>query len=287
MKSSFDLGTAAKVPGGIYLCQVSQTVSCGACCGLYNTHLNEQIALTSLLSRRTDLFQETPRTPEALDDFAKTLSKIESQRRPFPDFHHCPYLGLIGEARRRVGCLLHPLGTGNQGVDYRGISYYGGMACRVFFCKTVTTLPARYKQILIEVADHWYQYGLVVTESDLIAALFGNIETRINQPLDPVIIRRRPGIRKALATLLALKVEWPFRPPHRDTSCHYLFNDDHYPKPSIDHQQLKAPASGIAPILFHLVSAFENLDQLRDAEMMVEGHIQEVVNAYCDSGPRQ
>ena len=25
-----------EVPGGIYLCQVSETISCGACCGLYN-----------------------------------------------------------------------------------------------------------------------------------------------------------------------------------------------------------------------------------------------------------
>jgi hypothetical protein len=25
-----------QVPGGIYLCQVNEKVSCGVCCGLYN-----------------------------------------------------------------------------------------------------------------------------------------------------------------------------------------------------------------------------------------------------------
>lgn len=287
MKTGSDFNTAANVPGGVYLCQVSDTVSCGACCGLYNIHQNEEPDLTWMLSRRTDLFQNTPRTPGALDDFTKKLTRIESQRRPFPDFHHCPYLGLIGEPRKRVGCLLHPLGTGNQGVDYRGLSYYGGMACRVFFCDTVTALPGRYKQILRDVVDNWHLYGLVVTETYLVASLFGCIEKRLDQPLYPATIHRRPSVRKTMAAMLALKVDWPFRPALRDTACHYVFNDDRYPKPPIDYHRLGVPVSRLDPILFHLISAFEDVDQLQRAEMMVEARIQDVVSACCTGGPRE
>jgi hypothetical protein len=57
-----------------------------------------------------------------------------SNNQPFPEFHHCPYVGLIGNELSRVGCLLHPMAEGNTGVDFRGLSYYGGMACRIYFC---------------------------------------------------------------------------------------------------------------------------------------------------------
>jgi hypothetical protein len=269
----------SQVPGGVYLCQVGGTVSCGACCGLYNVKRLDQDALTHLLARRTVLFRSTARTPEAMDEFVRQLVKEETQTRPYDDFHHCLFLGLVGGEHQRVGCLLHPLGDGNQGVDYRGLSYYGGMACRTYFCASVRTMEKRYKQILRLVLRDWYTYGLLVTETALVTALLRYVETRQNVPLDPERIAADAASRQSIGILLALKLEWPFRPASHATLCHFLFDDHLYPRPVIDYAGLGTTRSELDPILFQLKSRFEDVSQLRRAEAQVEERIQAVVDA--------
>ena len=268
----------AGVPGGVYLCQVSDTVSCGACCGLYNVNVPGRTALSRLLKHRTDIFRTFGRAPADLDAFVAKVQAVESQERPFDDFHHCPFLGLVGDGQRRVGCLLHPLGHGNGGVDLRGISYYGGMACRVFFCRTVHSLEKRYKQILRVVMDDWYGFGLVVTETDFLGACMDLVETRWGAPLDPAFFNHNDAAREAMRKLLVLKMDWPFRPPHHDTPCHYLFDDNRHPRPAIDYAVMGVQPSLLDAILFQLVSAFEDATQLRRAEAMVWERIDEVVH---------
>ncbi|HDI60499.1 MAG TPA: hypothetical protein ENF48_09140 [Desulfobacteraceae bacterium] len=214
------------VPGGVYLCQVNEMVSCGACCGLYNVADASRPALEAMLARRTTRFSRLPRQMEAILAFGEQTAAVEGQPRPYPDFHHCPYLGLIGEGRTRVGCLLHPLAAGNQGVDFRGLSEYGGMACRIYFCPSTRRLPGRYKAILRICFDNWYDYGLVVTERHLVAALLAEVERCLGQPLDPGALVRRPAQAAALGALLAIKRDWPFRHPSTGHLCHDLFRDD-------------------------------------------------------------
>lgn len=268
-----------QVPGGVYLCQVSDTVSCGACCGLYNVVPADADALTRLLARRTARFQAVERTLPALDAFARQVQAMESRQRPFPDFHHCPYLGLIGDSRSRVGCLLHPLGAGNQGVDFRGLSHYGGMACRVFFCATVHGMKKRYKQILRNIADDWYLYGLIVTETTLVTACLDHVETRLGSQLNPDEPSRHQDVAEALRALLRLKLDWPFRPDGYDTPCHYVFNDKDHPKPPIDYAALGTAPSGVDAIIHQLVSAFDDVGQLRQAETWVQQRVAQVVQS--------
>ncbi|MDA8140544.1 MAG: hypothetical protein M0036_18010, partial [Desulfobacteraceae bacterium] len=85
----------AQVPGGVYLCQVSEKVSCGACCGLYNVADTSRPAMEKMLRARTVRFAQVPRTAAAIDAFARETTAIEPQERPFPQFHHCPFTGLI------------------------------------------------------------------------------------------------------------------------------------------------------------------------------------------------
>ena len=214
------------VPGGVYLCQVSETISCGACCGLYNVADASRPALEAMLALRTERFSRLPRRMDAILSFGEQTAAAEGQPRPYPDFHHCPYLGLIGAGHTRVGCLLHPLAEGNQGVDFRGLSEYGGMACRIYFCPATHRLPERYKAILRGVFDNWYDYGLVVTERHLVAALLAEVERHLGRPLDPGPLIRQPAHIAALAALLAIKRQWPFRDPVRGHLCHDLFQDD-------------------------------------------------------------
>lgn len=122
------------VPGGVYLCQINERVSCGACCGLYNVADVSSEGLTEILIRRTEAFERISRDVNSVLDFKKATDDGEPLAIPFPDFHHCPYLGLVGERHSRVGCLLHSQANGNNGVDFRGLSYYGGMACSIYFC---------------------------------------------------------------------------------------------------------------------------------------------------------
>lgn len=268
-----------QVPGGVYLCQVSDTVSCGACCGLYNVVPAGADALTRILARRTERFQAIERTLPALDAFAREVEAMDSRQRPFPDFHHCPYLGLIGDGRSRVGCLLHPLGAGNQGVDFRGLSHYGGMACRVFFCTTVHCMKKRYKQILRNIADEWYLYGLIVTETALVTVCLDHVETRLGSLLNPNEPLDHKHVAEALRALLGLKLDWPFRPDGYDTPCHDVFNEKDHSKPAIDYTALGTSPSGVDAILYQLVSAFDDADQLRQAEIWVEQRVAQVVQS--------
>ena len=110
-----ELGT--NIPGEVYLCQVDEHISCAACCGLYNLSDVRRETLLQMLQRRTELFVQTARTMEAILEFKAIVEANENQDRPYLEFHHCPCIGMIGAHQTRVGCLLHPLGDGNQNID--------------------------------------------------------------------------------------------------------------------------------------------------------------------------
>lgn len=273
-----------QVPGGVYLCQVSARVSCGACCGLYNVADLSRENMTRMLARRAQRFACTPRTVAGIEAFALETGAAESRTRPFTDLHHCPFIGLIGEAPGRAGCLLHPLGDGNQGVDFRGMSYYGGMACRTYFCATTQNLAPRWKRILRQVLDDWYIFGLVVTETELLTAIFGHLESLIGQPLDASMVGRDP-VAANLRHLLRLKCHWPFRPASHGTACHYLFSDNAHPKPAVDYHRLNAALSLYDSILCQMPSVFPDEPALRQAEALIENHLAAVVQALTSVHP--
>lgn len=266
MDNSDQLDSAA--PGGVYLCQINEDISCGACCGLYNLSDASPGQVTAILEWRTHAFAEVPRRMDDIWDFMKRVEARENQDRPFPHFHHCPYLGLVGERRSRVGCLLHPLGEGNDGVDWRGLSYYGGMACRTYFCPTHRRLSPERKQVIRAVAEDWYGYGLIITEWKLLSAFFNEIESRMGRQVAPDLIES-DAFRTALQSVLRLKKEWPFRiDPERPAS--YFFEDGNYPKAPLDLAAAGGAHSPFAVILEELESVFDSSAALREAEALLE-----------------
>ncbi len=185
-----------EIPGGVYLCQVSETVSCGACCGLYNVADLSRDGLSALLARRTRRFAGmTGRDLDAVLSFRKWVEDSEPQQRPFAEFHHCPYIGLIGRNLSRPGCLLHPLG--NNGIDLRGISDYGGFACRAYFCPTHDCLSADIKILIRKAARDWFEYGLMITEASLVQAVLDAAGIRLSagkgRTPSPPILRTSSG----------------------------------------------------------------------------------------------
>jgi hypothetical protein len=264
-------------PGKVYLCQVNDQVSCGACCGLYNVADASRDNLERLLTFRTETFAAVPRTIDDIMAFKRMIEAREPQTRPFPEFHHCPFIGLIGDNHSRVGCLLHPLADGNQGIDWRGLSYYGGMACRSYFCPTYRGLKPAFKSIVRELCDDWYLFGLIITETELLNAFFGEIERRSNHPLTPETILNHPHRRQAVSAFLQLKIDWPFRTAQTCHPCHYFFEDQQYRRAPIAYDHLGCPPSRHDVILHELDSQFESIGALRQAEKMLDGILDAVI----------
>jgi hypothetical protein len=261
-------GSDTHVPGGVYLCQINTDISCGACCGLYNVTDLSRPSLHAILKTRTQLFTHAPRTIEGILGFKEKIETHENQLRPYPEFHHCPYIGMIGEEHSRVGCLLHPLAAGNNGIDFRGLSYYGGMACRNYFCPTYHQLSADQKRILRHLSSDWYEYGLIITEGALLKAIFKEVERRQNQPVTSEKILQTPQLSSSLQRLFRLKLNWPFHSPRHSTLANYFFEDHQYQKPSVSYPH---PAQTYQqPIFYQLCSSFADSQALRQAERQLE-----------------
>lgn len=255
-------------PGGVYLCQVNRQVSCAACCGLYNVADAAYGPLVSMLSERTKDFAGVPRQADAIAAFG-LWAQTRCGTGPINDFHHCPFVGLIGEEHRRVGCLLHPHAGGNHGVDYRGLSHYGGMACRLYFCPAHSKLSAVVKTVVRESAVNWYEYGLMLSETKLLSEFFKALEERLGSPLTAADILNRTECRQIVGSMLRLKIDWPFRRRPDPGPCNYVFDDRLYPKPAVGYPPLTTKVSPYDILLRELQSGFNTPAELEQAERMM------------------
>ena len=261
----------------VYLCQTGPDVSCGACCGLYNVADPSLKAIEAMLIQRTRWFAGVPRTVAGIDAFKTRLEKAECQERPFPEFHHCPYIGMIEDEGRRVGCLLHPLAEGNNGIDWRGLSYYGGMACRSYFCPSVKQLPSRWLAALRQSMDHWHLHGLIVTERHLLTAFFQILESRLAHPIHPDDFSPDSQASVLLNTFACLKLAWPYRRADAAGMANYFFEDGLYPRPRVFRAEGSIPPSPFETIFRELDSGFSSVDELHQAEEQVNGLIDGIV----------
>jgi hypothetical protein len=259
------------VPGGVYLCQINEQISCGACCGLYNVADPSFEALTDMLTYRTDTFSHLSRDMDAILAFKEEIEEKESQIRPFPEFHHCPYIGMVGAKRSRVGCLLHPMADGNRGVDFRGLSFYGGMACRVYFCPSYNQLSRVYKEVVREAATDWYLYGLVITETKMLNSFFREVERRLKRSITKEEILEDEKCLETVREFLQLKIHWPFRPNPFFKLGSYFFEDRLYSTPAIDYETMGESTSRYDNILRELLSQFGSPNALHRAENLLHG----------------
>ena len=254
----------------IYLCQVSETVSCGACCGLYNLPNLSRENLRIMLSKRTAAFASTPRTEEAIFEFQRKNRGPHRLSRPFPGFHHCPFLGLIGVAKSRVGCLLHPAAPGNDGVDYRSLSWYGEQACRSYFCPAATKLPAVYQSILTQTIDNWYDYGLIVTEHALLTAYFREVEFRLGRPIEAADYKGNLAASSAFMEFARLKSNWPYQRNDSPAPCNFFFENGLYPRPGVFPTTPDIGPSHYENILRELDAGFSSAKELAAAEQLLD-----------------
>ncbi|MGA6924701.1 MAG: hypothetical protein WBY88_03405, partial [Desulfosarcina sp.] len=169
-----------------------------------------------------------------------------------------------------VGCLLHPLADGNDGLDWRGLSYYGGMACRTYFCPSVRRLPRRWLTALRQSMDHWYLHGLIVTERRLLEAFFEVFENRIGRPIDASDFSDPQDASRLRSAFRALKLEWPFRRTGASGICNYFFEDGQYPRPHLSASTRRFPDDPFNRIFQELDSGFSFEAERRTAEKWIE-----------------
>ncbi len=262
----------ARVPGGVYLCQAGPNLSCGGCCGLYNMTGLSREGLRAILLERTERFADVPRTVDDILAFEQERLVREGADYPIADFHHCVFVGLIQDDGERIGCLLHPLATGNKGVDWRGLSFYGGAACKLFFCPSYHEGDAPWKRAAREVIEDWFEYGLVAPEYRLNQALFEEVEARAGRPIDPDSLD--PDLKSALAALFRVKVDWPFRAPATPLAWNFFSTKD-TARPDLPAQIL-VNAPRMRAILRELDTPPE---QATAAAAMAEERIERVVEA--------
>jgi hypothetical protein len=254
----------------IYLCQVSGIVSCGACCGLYNLPNLSREKLEILLSKRTKAFASVPRTEDGIYEFQRRNKGPHRLSRPFPQFHHCPFLGLIGGENSRVGCLLHPAAPGNNGLDYRSLSWYGEQACRSYFCPTTNKLPAVYQSILIETIDNWYVFGLIVTEHALVTAYFKEVESRLGRHIAVSDYTQNIGATDAFREFAELKSKWPYRRYDSPGPCNFFFENGLYPRPGVFRTTPDIRLSPYEKILRELDAGFSSAKEIAAADQLLD-----------------
>ncbi len=254
----------------IYLCQVSETVSCGAGCGLYNLPNLSQEKLEILLSKRTEVFASVPRTEDDIYEFQKRNKGPHRLSRPFAQFHHCPFLGLIGGEKKHIGCLLHPTIPGNNGVDYRSLSWYGEQACRTYFCPTTNKLPAAYQSILQQSIDNWYDFGLIVTEHALLTAYFEEVESRLGRHIAVSDYTQNIRATDAFREFAELKSKWPYRRDDSPGPCNFFFENGLYPRPAVFRATPDIRLSPYEKILKELDSGFSSTKEIDEADKLLD-----------------
>lgn len=263
-------------PPKLYFCQVNEQISCGACCGLYNVADPSRDSLLDRLAGRTARFAATPRTEDGIEGFRRAIEGWTPEDRPFPQFHHCHFLGLIGTNGTRVGCLLHPEAPGNGGHDFRYLSYYGAEACRSYFCPATAALPQRYGKILQAVLDDWYAYGLMITEHQLLRAVFEVLEDQVGRMVTPKDFRTGREASACLRDLLDVKRSWPYRRADARGVCHFPFENGLYPRQAVDWPGAYRPGRRYQVIFRELESGFGSEADVRRAEKLLADQVEKV-----------
>ena len=260
-----------------HLCQPDADKSCGACCGLYNYRGSSRSGLELRLARRTKAFRQIERpTPEALEAYSHWVRTAEPRQKLLETIYNCEFLGFLDSGGRRVGCLLHP--CQNDGRDLRECSFYGAELCGGHLCLSYQKLTLEEKWAVILSLDDWHLYGICITDIDLCKSFFAHAADRLGgQPTLPVLSRR--AARRAAGDFFALKVAWPYRTDDDGRFGKYCLAEDEYRETRIPYESLGCDRSRYDAIFLSLASDFSSVEELLEAERLIDRKIAAFVRA--------
>lgn len=252
-----------------HLCQPDEQKSCAWCCGLYNSHNVSRDALVRKLKARTEEFARTNRTVAAIHHFSEKTREKEQSQLLDPGFYSCEFVGFLEEEETRVGCMLHPLARGNQGIDYRGLSFHGAMACQGFFCRSYRELSTAEKKVILGTVNDWFLFGLVISDVDFSRSFFRLAEERLGRHIDPARLAVPPA-SKLVYEFFHWKIDWPYRSsgPELESVCTpgVLGAKRDFGGQEPEHQAL----SPLDKILISLRSKFQSHSERMSAEEKID-----------------
>jgi hypothetical protein len=254
------------------LCRPDNSKSCAACCGLYNVTDGTRPTLQSKLDARTNLFRTVDRTPDALNEYEEHIRSVEHAPAHDAVIHVCEFSGFVDPHGRSVGCMLHPSASGNAGIDLRGMCHYGSMACKSFYCPAWTELPLLHRNVITEIIDDWYLYGLVITDVNFVLSLFRLVEQRLRKRIDPSFLNRRRA-RRAFLTMLQWKDTWPLSGNSSTRLSRYYVND-------MSTKDARDGCGEISRLVESLRFTFDTDGIMNGADEMVMAGIEEFVQCY-------
>ncbi|TGM05480.1 hypothetical protein [Leptospira jelokensis] len=137
-------------------------VSCGACCGLFNLKLTKK-EYKSLLLERTTEFKKTVNF-EVRHSFPIYRKERETKEAQIPKkdemTYNCPFLGYVDDTKQRIGCMIHPIFTGDP--KSQNFSFYGTSICQAYDCKTKEgALADLWENLFVEIAKDSNEYSFL------------------------------------------------------------------------------------------------------------------------------
>ena len=261
----------------INLCQPDNNKSCSACCGLYNWVDHSQNSLEHILDLQTDLFMNLDNYNDP-DSFRNRVKSRIKNTKLFDTIYNCEFLGFIDSSRKQVGCLLHPSITGRN--DLRNHCFYGAKVCSEHFCPSYSCLSTEEQTAVINATDDWYLYGLVITDIDLVKEFFRKAENIMGESIKQKKLQE-PAVVSALSDFFKLKINWKYKTTENRLGKYY-FSEAEYNIARIEYKEkFGLPhASPYDKILISLESEFSTLEELIDAESIIEAKIHRFIDVY-------
>lgn len=90
----------------------------------------------NLLTERTEYFKSSVNFEirHTVAAYRQTRESIESNFTKNDEMtYNCPYLGYVDETQSRIGCMIHPIFTGDP--KSQNFSFYGTSICQAYDCK--------------------------------------------------------------------------------------------------------------------------------------------------------
>ncbi|MFY9399505.1 MAG: hypothetical protein WAR22_14185 [Desulfomonilia bacterium] len=262
----------------IHLCQPDASKSCAACCGIYNYVQNTRESLVQRFRYRSALMAKVRDGRLSLDDYRDIVRRREDGRRIFKTIYSCEFVGFIGGAEKRVGCMLHPMTTG--GCDLRENSFYGREICDGHFCPSYQKLDPNEVLCVLSTIDDWYLYGTVITDIDFVKTFFRLVQNALGVEIPPEAIETSPELRRLLGEYFSLKLTWPFRDTSRPRFGKYYFVGEEYAIDRIDYDALGLEPGPYDPVFLSLSSRFSSKDELDRATRTIDNLFKGFCHAY-------
>jgi hypothetical protein len=231
-------------------------------------------ALQSKLENRTRAFRAVERSAQAIEDYQQWVRATEAERPLDEAIHVCEFAGFLDPLQQIVGCQLHPTAPGNQGVDLRGLCYYGSMACKSFFCPAWEEVPLRFQDMVCLLIHDWHLYGLVMTDVDFVRSVFGLLEDRIDGELDPTILQSDRATT-ILTHMLSSKDSWPFAGSSSLRRNRYYFK-------GAAAGSISSPGTHMERLLKCLGYTFGKAGDVNEGQGFVQDAIEEFATVYRD-----